>query len=297
MAFRVFGLRETGSNTGDFIEHELNASVFASKQLATSFVDNISTFGAINTRASTITDEVRIPIHKLDRIIIREVPDVDSDFNSVSLLSGFNEIDKATSFTDEADARVITVAGNAQADTAQKKFGTSSVFFDGAGDFLSVPHDAAFQADQVITIECFIRLAEVGVQQVFIAKRVNASPPLGYLFYIKNTDKLAFFGGAAPTFAINISGTVTTLLIDTWYHVAAVRESDGTWTLYVDGVIQATGSEAVAVADDGSPLLIGRDGADFNSDFHGWIDEVRITSGVARYTEAFTPPDVAFLRL
>lgn len=75
-----------------------------------------------------------------------------------------------------------------------------------------------------------------------------------------------------------------------WYHVAATREGD-TYRLFIDGTIVGHFiSNAVAIpAND---FLIGRrwDTA-HNPNFDGVIDELRITKGVARYTEGFSPPE------
>ena len=78
--------------------------------------------------------------------------------------------------------------------------------------------------------------------------------------------------------------------IDTWYHVAYVRSS-GTTKLYIDG------TEIISVADTtnytDTNFTVG--GWYSNSYLlNGYIDDLRITKGVARYTAAFTPPTAAF---
>src|SRR3990172_8980810 len=64
------------------------------------------------------------------------------DSFTVSLLHG-DGVDGSTTFTDE-DGRIWTPSGNAQIDTAQKKFGTGSMLFDGTGDYISTPDSIDF---------------------------------------------------------------------------------------------------------------------------------------------------------
>ena len=82
-------------------------------------------------------------------------------FSNVTLLSGFEGADMSTSFTDESeDARIISGFGNAQIDTAQFRFGSSSLLLDGTGDFLTLPDSDDWEFDQAMTVEAFVRLNE-----------------------------------------------------------------------------------------------------------------------------------------
>ena len=85
-----------------------------------------------------------------------------------------------------------------------------------------------------------------------------------------------------------------------WYHVAFVR-SGGTYTLYLDGVSQGTYGSSTGVS---STHYIGRRFAAFNSSYYGtdgYLDDFRLTAGVARdiaadwtagvYTSALTNDD------
>jgi hypothetical protein len=92
----------------------------------------------------------------------------------------------------------------------------------------------------------------------------------------------------------NTVGT-TAIQFDTWYHVALVRSGSGTnnMKLYLDGVLESqnTNTYTVPVND----IVLGRTYTNLNSEyFNGYIDDLRITKGVARYTANFTPPTAAF---
>ena len=72
-----------------------------------------------------------------------------------------------------------------------------------------------------------------------------------------------------------------------WHHVAVVRYS-GTITIYADGISSAS-SSITGTCTSANPLYVGYNGRD-NAYITGYLDDVRITKGVARYTGNFTPP-------
>ena len=79
--------------------------------------------------------------------------------------------------------------------------------------------------------------------------------------------------------------------IDTWTHLAASR-GGGTVRLFIDGVVVSSGVLPVNLSD--AATLIGYRNASYNGYLNGYIDDLRITKGVARYTANFTPPTAAF---
>jgi len=103
-----------------------------------------------------------------------------------------------------------------------------------------------------------------------------------------SSSKFQFFAGNGGT--VLVSGT-TTLSTSTWYYFAVVRSS-GTTKLYVNGTSEATDSTAFTYAPTGSFAVgeqIGNSGQ-----LNGYIQDLRITKGVARYTANFTAPTAAF---
>jgi hypothetical protein len=217
----------------------------------------------------------------------------DEFFDNVVLLAHFNGADGSTTFTDTSLKRhAITANGNAQVDTAQSQFGGAS-FLPGAGaggDYLSTPDSAdwAFGAGN-FTIEFWVRHTS-GAQQVMISQEVDADNRwyfqndnlVGYTFQSRN--------GGSTQIEIN-EGTVG-FSNDTWYHVALVRNGSG-FNIYRGGVSIASGSASITMPDLAAELRIGqRTTASFI--LLGWMDELRITKGVARYTGNFTPPTKAF---
>lgn len=216
------------------------------------------------------------------------------------LLMGFEGVDGSTTMTDESPAaRTVTPSGNAQIDTAQFKFGASSLLLDGTGDFLTAAHHADFAVATPFTMECFLRL--------------NASPAVSDRFGVIAKAASTFANGALLGIrretdtgqAIRVQGTAgfnpgggsivgtTTLALNTWYHAAL--SYDGTnLRLFLDGVLQGTLASTI-VENTLDNLLIGRWPGSTVRDFNGWIDEVRFTSECL-YIAAFTAPTAAFPR-
>ena len=193
----------------------------------------------------------------------------------------------------------VTANDNAQIDTAQSKFGGASGLFDGTGDYLSVPDsdDWNFGAGN-FTIDFWVRFAALpatNLQAVFAGQYVDGSNRWKFhLFNSAGTYKWRFRSyNANATPQIDIAQT-TSLLVDTWYHVTLIR-SGSNWMFFQDGVqLGSTIVDADSIPDLASVLYIGsEDGA---SQFvNGWVDEHRISKGIARWIANFTPPNHAYL--
>ena len=94
-------------------------------------------------------------------------------------------------------------------------------------------------------------------------------------------------------------GTQTAVSADTWYHVAVTR-SGNTWRLFLNGTVEDTITNSTNIVDGGADGLIvgalagGISGGPY-SYMDGYIDDVRVTVGHARYTSNFTAPTSAHL--
>lgn len=214
----------------------------------------------------------------------------------VTFLSGFEGTDGSTSFTDEsASANSITAAGDAQVDTAQAKYGTSSLLVDGTGDYLEVgvTNDTDFETPNTttpFTIEAWVRFNSIaGDHAIFGAW----DPPVGgYLFryYAGNIEWFNYNG-------TNCTGNAWSISTGVWYHVAV--DFDGTkLRIFGDGVMlgSVTAGQQLSMLF-GRKFTIGAQGGD-GRNFNGWIDEFRFTDGISRYgsDSSFTPPTTAFPR-
>lgn len=212
--------------------------------------------------------------------------------NVVLLAINDNAGDGATTFTDQSTAaHTLTANGNAQYDTAQAPTGmTSSGLFDGTGDSVTADgsSDFAFGTGD-FTIEGFFRASALG-------------DAAGNLLYDSRTadgfyPTIATLGGASSATliyyvnsAVRITGT-TVVSTGTWYHFALARSGTST-KLFLAGTQEgSTWSDSSTYLNAAARPMIGGNGANSGVPFwKGWISNLRVTKGVARYTANFTPP-------
>ncbi len=143
------------------------------------------------------------------------------------------------------------------------------------------------------TIEGWM-MPTAGTSGAFITRfQSGRSGEYGWQIYLESTGRLSFYqyagGGSYP-----IRGVGPDVRDGDWHHVAVTREA-GLLRMFVDGVLVGTGSSSVSYTSTIALLSVGyqvQGSARFP--FRGGIDEVRITKGVARYNENFTPPDKPF---
>ncbi len=177
---------------------------------------------------------------------------------------------------------------NVQVDSSQSVSGGASIFFDGTEHVfqLNANKDWAFGSED-FTIDFWIKFASTsGTQQIFGDKYSN--PNKSWQFAWEEQRKSLLF-------SFSTDGENTTNIRfpwfptkDTWYHIALVRK--GTYLkAFVKG--SQIGSEhhigGVSIHDSKEPLLIGSRGDEEH--FNGWLDEIRISKGIARWTSKFNP--------
>jgi hypothetical protein len=212
--------------------------------------------------------------------------EMDPDYASVSLRLRCDGADGSTTFTDlSPDARTVTANGNAHVETDQSKWGGASLALDGTGDYLSLTGESFGTGN--FTIEAWIRVASPASSFMIFESRNQDLTENGFVFYVRGTQKLTIGRGNpfSPT-----EGT-TNVPADTWQHVALTR-SGTTVRGYLNGAreFEVTDSRnynltAWRIGQSWSPGTISA----------GYIDDVRITTGVARYTGAtLTVPTAAF---
>ncbi len=192
---------------------------------------------------------------------------------------------------DNAMLNVLETVGNAQISTAQSRFGGSSMLFDETGDYLTVPPSPNMSLGTGdFTIECWVRFAVSTVgngQGVFQLSNgyLNSAVRGPGLGAETGTGEWTIYHGT--TFTQSTGNVPAT---NTWYHTAVVRSS-GTTKLYVNGTSIISVADTTNYTDQYFVI-----GGWYSTGFllNGYIDDFRITKGVARYTANFTPPAAAF---
>ncbi|ESY72795.1 hypothetical protein X743_14915 [Mesorhizobium sp. LNHC252B00] len=223
----------------------------------------------------------------------------DPNFASVLLLCGFEGADASTSFTDESSySRTLTTVGNAQVDTAQFKFGSASGLFDGSGDRITAPDSADWQFSGQFTVEAWIRTPTIASSTSTIVSHYANTINQGWRFYRSGASIVAEFSTAASGTPAHLITASAVIAANTWHHVCFERDASDKMRIYVDGVMQASKTGATGTSNNTSdPFKIGEAQSGLVG-WNGWIDEVRITKGVARYASdgGFTVPTAAYPR-
>ncbi len=207
-----------------------------------------------------------------------------TDITNTSFLANFTN----AGIFDNTGKNNLETVGNAQIDTTTKKYGTGSMEFDGTGDWLLLANNVNQQLGTGnFTIEFWVYLAtgDTGSNRGLVAKGTSTT---GFLVSLNTTQKVVF---TFTTSTITSSGAIT---LDAWNHIAVVREGTGSnqTKIYIAGTNDGTGTVSTDF-NQTSVMYVGanRTGGD---PMKGYIDDLRITKGVARYTSAFTPPTAAF---
>lgn len=217
-------------------------------------------------------------------------PGGDPHWASVVSLLHFDGPNDSTTITDQI-IRIWTVNGNARLRTAQRRWGPSSLYLDGNGDYLTTPDAAGLTlAGTDATIECWIRPSDIKPHMAVVNKR-PASGTSEFSIYVAN-GYLGAFGWNSAGEVIQLTGG-SQLEVDVWYHVA-LSVSGSTWRLFLNGALEAVGTTVGAIQGNGFSIYIGRDRINSSRDFPGYIDDFRWTAGIARYTSGFTPPTAPF---
>jgi len=192
----------------------------------------------------------------------------------------------------------ITRFGDTKNSTTQTKYGTSSVYFDGTGDYLSIPDsadwDLATSSVTSWTIEAWIYLTDATTIRIAGAQTQTGTDngwmimlDSGYLSWVDR-------GNASNVYYADTGGITT----NTWTHIAIVRDSSTTLRMFQDGTrvynntsYTASGlsSSAALTLGQGQGISGGAWAAAPTFFYYGYIDDFRL-SHTARYTGNFTAP-------
>ena len=189
---------------------------------------------------------------------------------------------------DNAMMTNLETIADAKISTTQSKFGGTSMSFDGTGDYLSTynPSYSLSVGSGDFTYECWLY--------------VNSLPgTVTAVYHLKNDAALAttvFILELTPAGAVSLStgtaliaaGTTGKITTGSWIHFAFVRTS-GVFKTFFNGIQDI--SVANTTAYNGTYLHIGAwRYSSYDYSLNGYLDDVRITKGYARYTSNFTPP-------
>ena len=193
---------------------------------------------------------------------------------------------------DNAMMNDLETVGNAQISTSVVKFGTGSMAFDGSGDYLatrSTPN-LAFGSGN-FTIECWAYANALGSYNGIFAQWPDDGGSANNSYVLETVGSNMVFYWVAGT-TLYGPATLGTIATGSWNHWAICR-SGNTLYPFKNGVLGTTISITEVLNSPASAVTVGGAVAGGGS-WNGYIDDLRITKGVARYTANFTPPTAAF---
>ena len=184
----------------------------------------------------------------------------------------------------------LVTVGDAKVSTTQSKFAPTSVAFDGTGDHLSIPDSNELEfGSGDFTIEGWIYVSSYVTSSAILAKGADTSAP--YLIFIGASNEIAFYSSSnGVTWNVADLRFATNPATNTWHYIAVTR-SGNTYRTFFNGVQANSVTVAGALFNNTSNLFVGKFAS---TSFNGYMQDIRLTKGVARYTETFTPPTAPF---
>lgn len=197
------------------------------------------------------------------------------------------------SWTDSSASNRSTATNTASLSSAQSKFGGYSSYFNSTNITYADSDDWDFGAGD-FTIDCWIRKDATGSWK-YICGQANSSGSLFPFHFSILSTNLMFFSASSngSSAAFTMSGT-TAISANTWYHVCVVRNGN-TWKMFLNGTQEATTTSSITLYNSAQSFGVGSNGAYTVNKWIGYIDEFRVSKGIARWTSNFTPPTLAYI--
>ena len=209
-----------------------------------------------------------------------------SPTGTYSLILDGEDPSSTSVFTNRAPGGVaVTKYGNVANTNSQSKVGSGSIYFDGSGDYLLA--DGAFSAlttkTAPFTMEAWVYPTMSGDLMIF-----------GCNHNLANVYNQFLVGTASLNLSNVVNNHTTSVPLNVWSHVAATYDGSVA-KVYLNGSPIQTRTFAMPNPMSGCVLGIG---AEFDSAnggtpgnyFKGYMDQIKYTPNLVKYTGSFTPP-------
>ena len=233
-----------------------------------------------------------------DPVPIQDYVTVDSYYGpNVSLLLHCNGAHASTAFPDSSPTpKTATNIGTPTISAANYKFGGAAIYFNGTS-CITYPNSAAFQIGSDWTIEAWAYRIDDVIGSVMSSRDTGTTKPF-WMIRRNVGGAIRFYWISTTSTVITDVITTQTMPIGTWTHIAVVRTA-GTVSIYLNGslaTLTVTANATTAYETITLPVVIGSgdSSASAGDTWNGYVDEVRITKGVARYSSNFSVQTVPF---
>jgi len=212
------------------------------------------------------------------------------------LLIHSDTTDGSTVFTDSSlSAHTITANGDTHHEADQKKFGATSIYFDGSDDYLSIPDSSDFDFGVfAFTIDFWVMRNRSNTREMLFGQCASSGEGSSISIRLEieadNTINLYMHN-------VTYSSSYVFNNITNFAHFAIVRNGVDL-LFFVDGILKNTFNiGANSLINATTDMSFGRQGEYDGLYFNGYLDEIRISKGIARWTEDFTPSSSPYVRL
>jgi len=287
----------TGTGTGSFAATLANTAVTAGSYGSSSLIPVITVDSKGRITSASATSATGGAPGGTYNVVSYE----DANFASVALLLHCDGTNGSTIFLDNSTTpKTASVHGATHISTDQYVFGGSSAYFNGTEDYLSYIDNVDYHfGSGDFTIELWVRITSFSNQNGILSKsNINAWSPYRIITKSAGSSQIVFQAANTVADAWAVTGNtgllIGTLLVDTWAHVAISRSGNSIKT-FLNGIAGESTTSTLSLWDNTEDLTIGATGVNGGGFTYltGYIDDVRLTKGVARYTTDFTPPNVA----
>jgi hypothetical protein len=184
----------------------------------------------------------------------------------------------------------LETVGNAQISTAiSAKWGSGSMAFDGTGDYLLPPSSPLLVLGSAdFTIEWWFYANAISGYMAQMSTGTDVYSPI---FGISDGVWKIYISSNGSSWDISNGNTWGSFTTGTWDHWAVTR-SGSTFRAFKNGVQNSTWTSSSSIYQATNQIALGR--GQNNPSLNGYMQDVRITRGYARYTSNFTAPTAAF---
>lgn len=185
----------------------------------------------------------------------------------------------------------IQAYGSATQSATQSKFGGKSIFLNSATDYLTVPNSSDFEfGSGSFTVDWWEYRTSAVNNAVVLCRDSNSVTPF-IIGYTNNEWQYAYMSSNGTSWDIASAKRMGFIRLNTWVHYALVRSGSNFYT-FQNGALVDSWTSSAALKASTSALYVGRRGTGYN--FSGYIDELRVSKGTARWVNPFTPPISAY---
>lgn len=216
--------------------------------------------------------------------------------NTTLLLNG-----TSAGIIDNTGIAVYETVGDAKEVTNIFKYGNTSMYFDGTGDgLLALSSPTLSMGSGDFTIEFWYNpTSTAGTNPNIMCNNNGSSPSFlsgQWSFHAPHSVHANKYSFWVASFATNTALLVSTsnIATNTWTHISVTR-SGSSWRLFINGTVEATATHTGILDSGSNPLYIGHQpNVESGRFITGYMSDLRITKGAARYTSNFTAPTSAF---